>query len=291
MRKIKAAGVVWRMGETKAQTDAAISKNRENYYIQDRAHNVMLTENYYIGVYPVTLGQYTNMCTRRERGNFNRLIDEAVRPFCPIDNVTLEGIRGTTSSAYRWPEDGRSVGPDSAIKAIRDLSLLDDIDLPTEVQWEFACRGGTSTSLNSGEKYSSANCEKLGWISTNSKIVDASGNKVVQVHPVGLKKANGFGLYDMHGNVMEATLSRRILYTEVHGKKFPDTLVADHDLGGVTVDPGSHVVGEVAGIIKRGGSACNDAHLTRSGHREGGSYYYCADASGGFRLYHPAIFK
>ena len=72
-------------------------------------------------------------------------------------------------------------------------------DLPTEAQWEYACRAGTTTSLNSGKNITSKrgfcpNLDEVGWSSENSKGV---------THPVGQKKPNAWGIYDMHGNVLE----------------------------------------------------------------------------------------
>lgn len=64
--------------------------------------------------------------------------------------------------------------------------------LPTEAEWEYACRAGTTTSyyLGDGEEH----LERAGWYTSNSS---------EQSHPVGEKEMNGFGLYDMHGNVLE----------------------------------------------------------------------------------------
>ncbi len=62
--------------------------------------------------------------------------------------------------------------------------------LPTEAEWEYACRAGTTTAYNTGDTFS----DNTAWY---------VGNSDSKTHEVGKKPANAYGLYDMHGNVWE----------------------------------------------------------------------------------------
>jgi formylglycine-generating enzyme required for sulfatase activity len=64
--------------------------------------------------------------------------------------------------------------------------------LPTEAEWEYACRAGTKTDFNTGD--GEAALARAAWYATNSK---------EKSHPVGQKEPNAWGLYDLHGNVWE----------------------------------------------------------------------------------------
>ena len=79
--------------------------------------------------------------------------------------------------------------------------------LPTEAQWEYACRAGTTSSLNDGKSLSGGtlcpNLDKLGWYNANS---------IGTTHEVARKRPNAWGLHDMHGNVREWCSSWFALY-------------------------------------------------------------------------------
>ncbi|MDG2222105.1 MAG: formylglycine-generating enzyme family protein, partial [Rubripirellula sp.] len=123
--------------------------------------------------------------------------------------------------------------------------------LPTEAEWEFACRAGTMTRYNFGDNESSLS--RHGWSKDNS------GRKT---HPVGSKIANPFGLHDMHGNVLEWCNDRRGSY--------PSGSVTDP----VGLKPGSV-------RVYRGGSWFSTAGFCRSALR---NWSLPSRRSNGFRV-------
>ena len=193
MRKMPAERATFRMGA--AGNDFGHPSLYKSHYAHERSHLVTFTADYYIGVYPVTQKQYTLF-----NGSNPSLYsgDTAKYPksdMHPVERVKWTDLRG---SSVDWPADGHAVDDNSAIDKLRDLTGV-YFDLPTEAQWEFACRAGASSPLYNGE-LTSANVRAIGWCAGNS--TNESTN-AIQTWPVGLKQSNGFGLYDMIGNVYE----------------------------------------------------------------------------------------
>lgn len=150
-------------------------------------HKVTLTKPFYVGVFELTQKQWELVM-----GNNPSNWKEATRP---VEQVSYNDIRGTLNGAA-WPSHNQ-VEANSFMGRIRSKANV-LADLPTEAQWEYACRAGTGAALNSGKNLTGTqNCNnlaELGWY---------IGNSGDQTHPVGLKLANAWGLYDMHGNVQE----------------------------------------------------------------------------------------
>ena len=88
------------------------------------------------------------------------------------------------------------------IAKLNELEGTDTYRLPTEAEWEYACRAGSKSAFSNGDITDVVDClcdldknlDKMGWYYRNSD------NKT---HEVGQKEPNGWGLYDMHGNVWE----------------------------------------------------------------------------------------
>ena len=162
-------------------------------------HGVVLTKPFYIGVFEVTQKQYQLVMG----GNPSSRKGDAR----PVTNVSYNDIRGSVNGVG-WPTHNQ-VDADSFMGRLRSkVNVL--FDLPTEAQWEYACRAGTSTGLNSGKQYawSGENCYEVARWARNSRnsgsdyIYDGKGGYTYSTK-VGCYLENAWGLYDMHGNVRE----------------------------------------------------------------------------------------
>jgi formylglycine-generating enzyme required for sulfatase activity len=152
------------------------------------SYDVTLTQPFYIGVFEVTQKQYELVT-----GNNPSYYKGDTRP---VEYVSWNTIRGNSDS-YNWP-NVKTVDPNSFVGLLRLKTGL-PFDLPTEAQWEYACRAGTTSSYNNGGN-TEADLKTLGRYSGNQN--DGRGG-YSQHTKVGSYAPNAWGLYDMHGNVNE----------------------------------------------------------------------------------------
>lgn len=177
------------------------------------AHKVTLSKPFYMGVYEVT-------------------------------NLQWFRVMGTDLSSEDNDHPVKGVKWSEAVEFCRKLSALPEEQkagriyrLPTEAEWEYACRAGTDTKYSFGDDESKLG--EYGWF---------NGNSGGETHPVGEKKPNAWGLFDMHGNVWEWC-------SDWHGD-FPKVAVTD---------PHGPPTGSER--VVRGGSAIHSPDQARSRRR------------------------
>ncbi len=149
------------------------SSEKEEGRLRDEIqHEVTLTHGFKIGKYPITQEEWEKVM-----GN-NPSCFTNVHPRTPVNGVSWHDCQ---EFLYRLC---RMTGKNWR--------------LPTEAEWEYACRAGTLTALNSGkdltDDYECPNMNEVAWYGRNSQKIP---------HPVGEKKPNAWGIYDMHGNIYE----------------------------------------------------------------------------------------
>lgn len=149
--------------------------------------------DYFVGVYAVTQEQYERVMGEN-LSFFKSIAGENTRLF-PVEIVSWEGAK----------------------EFCKRLSKMDNsltYRLPTEKEWEYACRAGTTTEFNFGDSISSTQANFNGNYTCGGA---NNGPYLERTCQVGSYKPNGFGLYDMHGNVWEWTSSQEGSYQVIRG--------------------------------------------------------------------------
>ena len=218
-------------------------------------HRVRLTRDYFIGRKPVTRGQFeafvreTAFRTEAERG--------------PSGGFGWNGKELVQRKEFTWRNPGF---PQTATHPVVMVTWDDArafcswisrksgrvCRLPTEAEWEFACRAGATNAFHAGP------ADDIAW---------HLGNSGGTTHPVGGKRANGWGLHDMTGNVFEWCSDWHAPYASA-----------------AVVDPAGPAAGvETPRRVLRGGSWLRDAKFCRSAARYRNSPS-ARNADNGFRL-------
>jgi formylglycine-generating enzyme required for sulfatase activity len=197
-------------------------------------HRVKITKAFYMGIYDVTQAQY-------------------------------EAVMGTNPAQFKDPNNPvETVSWNDAQEFCRKLSAKtgQEVRLPTEAEWEYACRAGTTTPFNTGEAIST---EQANY---NGNFTYGSGQKGVyreKTTAVGSFPANAWGLYDMHGNVWQ----------------WCQDWYGDYGAG-EAVDPTGPALGQWR--VLRGGSWAIGPCFCRSALRFGGVPVYRSRNAFGFRI-------
>ena len=171
---------------------------------EEKQHPVTLTRGFYIGVFETTQKQW-----ERVMGSWpSAFYHPRYRDTRPVEQVSYEDVRGTKEGAG-WPATN-SVDAASFMGRLRAKTGL-VFDLPTEAQWEYACRAGTTTALSNGKNLNApvicAVMAEVGRYKGNAGVnVTYEIDTRLGTAKVGSYPPNPWGLYDMHGNLWERCL-------------------------------------------------------------------------------------
>lgn len=215
-------------------------------------HQVTLTKGFWMGKYEVTQAQYKAVMGGIPRDDYGS-----------GDNYPVYGVSFESVSEFcnRLTATERAMGK---------LSKNYKYTLPTEAQWEYACRAGTTTALNNGKNLvisydeADANLDEIAWYRINCNDD--------RPREVGQKLPNAWGFYDMHGNVQEWCLDG------VNGDYFDPTIV-DYT-SDAAVDP--YLFPDVHYKILRGGGWCT--YLNKNDCRSASRDYGDVGLYAGFRV-------
>jgi formylglycine-generating enzyme required for sulfatase activity len=237
---------------------------------------VRITRPFYMGAYEVTQRQWENVAgASRSRPSFwNNAADWEERP---VEQVSYYDVRENANSTVDnpdidWPGTGHAVDAGSFMGRLRaKTGNVLAFDLPTEAQWEYACRAGTSGAWNNGTTItnggSDANLNLLGRYDRNEGRILVGGTYESPHIALGVDRSaitaehatakagsylpNAWGLYDMHGNVWEWCLD---YYTSSD-----DSLLGD--------DPAGPVLAAGSARVSRGGGWGDGISYCRSARR------------------------
>jgi formylglycine-generating enzyme required for sulfatase activity len=222
--------------------------------VEGPQHGVQITRPFYIGVYEVTQAEYQRVMNKNPSFYSRTGGGKSWVRGLDTDRFPVESVSWQDATAFC---DALSALPEEA-KAGRKYRL------PTEAEWEYACRAGTTGPFHYGPSLSSSQANFKGSIPYGG---DVKGRFIGHPTPVGSYQPNAFGLFDMHGNVWEWC---------------QDWYGSEYYAGSPSDDPRGPTSGSRR--VMRGGGWGVSAMLCRSAHRnakvEPIDYLY----SSGFRV-------
>ncbi len=254
---IKAAGQSFMMGSPETEPGR---------YDDEKQHKVTFTKDFYMSKYEITNAQYAHFLneTKYKPGQSWTIGEgDTAITYVYVMEADTCGVYFNYDRAKWVPTDNMDNAPVSCVSWYGAQAFAEWVGgtLPTEAQWEFACRAGSTTAYYFGDDSSvlaeyciyEGNCE---------------GERASDV---GTKKPNAWGLYDMHGNVSEWCQD---FYNPWSDEGMPEE----------SVDPVSPVPGPF--VILRGGSWYSNAPSCRAAFRIYGFPDYCT-GDVGFRVVFP----
>ena len=242
----------------------------------EKPHKVIISKPFYIGKYEVTQSQYEYVMGKEEFEFIMKDTDMIKGPNKPMEWVSLllilSGRKEEDLSYYVREEKKYKFAPkiESFLEKINSLFKNQlppgyKFDLPTEAQWEYACKAGTGKNF--------VNTDEVAWYrenNGNTKYNDYAKYKDISMlyaaHDVGQKKPNAWGIYDMHGNVAELCKDVFVDYpTEAVTDPVNEFEISFHNKGKTTrfEHPLSVIRSDPFGVI-RGGSYADSASTCRS---------------------------
>ena len=173
------------MGSPLSEQEQFKKDNTDDFAAQETQHEVSITKGFYMGAYAVTQEEYETVMGKNPS-------------FFSAAGRGKDKVAGLNTR--RFPVEW--VSWDDATEFCKKLSQKEEKNyrLPTEAEWEYACRAGTKTAFYFGDTISTDQANYAG------DFVYGNGKKGVDRErpmPVGSFPANAFGLYDMHGNVWQ----------------------------------------------------------------------------------------
>lgn len=244
----------------------------------EQQHRVRITKPFYLGIHEITIGQFAEFIrssgykTEAEKKQGGYGYNDTKGRFEGPDQKYTWRNSGFPQQDEKYPVV--NVSWNDAVEFSKWLSKKENREyrLPTEAEWEYACRAGTTTRFYSGN-----DTEGMRSIANSAGAMvpgEAEGGDLARRHrdgfifpaPVGSFRANGFGLYDMHGNAWE----------------WCQDWYDGYSCGG---DPTNDPTGPATGSVRviRGGSWINALENCRSAYR-GWSPSEHWDSGLGFRV-------
>ncbi len=191
------------MGSTRAEMEEALvlagedAHRKECVRSESPQRKVILTQPLYLGVHEVTQKEYEAVMNSNPSSFARSGLDaELVERVAGLNtsNHPVEGVSSYDAAEFCSRLSQREGLKPFYLRTGDSITLLEGTGyrLPTEVEWEFACRAGTTTRYWMGDQ--AEDVVRAGWMETNSS---------ARTHPVGQREANPLGLFDLYGNVWE----------------------------------------------------------------------------------------